>query len=341
MESMTLQEEWISQILAKSTKKHYEKGISYFLEFLGLERVEDLRDLEKPETRVLQFFQWLQEVKGLSANSARARIVPVQSFFTYIDKPLKLKHKLPQIHAKIENWKPTLEDLQKIYRLGDISTKAWMSLSRDVPARMSDMLKITPQQVKCGEFMILSQKEKVMGKAYISEQTIGLFDQLETANIGLPSSQRGIDKMMGKACQIAGMVKRLNQHLWRKIFVSTAINLGISEMIWKLLTFKTVPASDVTYYLSGSELRPYWQKITDALPLEHRNGRVTDLEKRMDLIVKALKKDYKLRHALKPSEYTIPNLQIDEMSEDEFLEMFVGEEGGEIARDKGKGERRV
>lgn len=142
MQDMTLQDEWISQILEQSTKKSYAKGMSYFLEFLGLSKCEDLKSLDKAETRVMQFFQWLQDTKGLSSNSARARIVPVQSFFTYIDKPLKFKHKLPQMHIKIENWIPTLEDLQKIYSLGDISVKCWMSLSRDVPARMSDMLKI-------------------------------------------------------------------------------------------------------------------------------------------------------------------------------------------------------
>lgn len=112
MQDMTLQDEWISQILEQSTKKSYAKGMSYFLEFLGLSKCEDLKSLDKAETRVMQFFQWLQDTKGLSSNSARARIVPVQSFFTYIDKPLKFKHKLPQMHIKIENWIPTLEDFR-------------------------------------------------------------------------------------------------------------------------------------------------------------------------------------------------------------------------------------
>jgi hypothetical protein len=171
MEDMGLEEEWLSQILGKSTKKSYAKGMHYFLEFLGLGKCEELKSISKPETRVMQFFQWLQDKKGLSSNSARARIVPVQSFFTYIDRPLKLKHKLPQIHAKVENWKPTLEDLQKIYSLGGIEVKCWMSLSRDVPARMSDMLKITDEQIQAGEFQILSQKEGVMGRAFTSQAT--------------------------------------------------------------------------------------------------------------------------------------------------------------------------
>ena len=145
-DTMGLEDEWLSQILGESTKKHYRKGVEYFLEFLGLKRAEELRDLPKAETRVLQFFQWLQTEKGLNRNSARARCVPIQSFFAYIKQPLNLKNKLPAISIKIEQWRPSLEDLQKVYRLGDISVKAWLSLSRDCPARMGDLLKITSEQ---------------------------------------------------------------------------------------------------------------------------------------------------------------------------------------------------
>jgi site-specific recombinase XerD len=290
MEDMTLEEEWLSQILGKSTKKSYAKGMHYFLEFLGLGKCEDVKDLPKGETRVMQFFQWLQDTKALSSNSARARIVPVQSFFTYIERPLKLKHKLPQIHIKIESWRPSLEDLQKIYGLGEISVKAWMSLSRDVPGRMGDMLSITPKQVKSGEFIILSEKEKVAGKAFISEQTRELFEQLESAKIELPRTQRGIDKMMAKACQISGMPKRLNQHLWRKIFISKAIDLGVSEMVWKMLTFKSVPNSEGTYnLLNGSELRTHWEKVVSEIPLESKaNGRIGSLEEDFKLFMESL-----------------------------------------------------
>ena len=49
---------------------------------------------------------------------------------------------------RIENWKPTLKDLQGVFRLGGIEVKAWMSLSRDCPARMSDLLRISSKQVQ-------------------------------------------------------------------------------------------------------------------------------------------------------------------------------------------------
>lgn len=257
MQDMTLQEEWLSTILAKSTRQSYTMSMKYFLEFTGLGKSEDIKALDKAETRVLQFYQWLQDKKKLSGNSSVARVVAIQSFFSYIDRPLKLKRKLPQTHMKIETWRPTLEDLQKIYASGDICVKAWMSLSRDIPGRISDMLAITPQQVESGEFLILSKKEKVVGKAFTSDRTKELFKQLEIAKLFLPKTGRGIDKMMGKACAISGMPKRLNQHLWRKMFVTKAIDLGLSDMIWKTLVFKTVPTSERTYWLEGGRLKPY------------------------------------------------------------------------------------
>lgn len=328
MEDMGLEEEWLSQILGKSTKKSYAKGMHYFLEFLELGKCEDLKSIVKPETRVLQFFQWLQDKKELSSNSARARIVPVQSFFTYIDRPLKLKNKLPQIHAKVENWRPSLEDLQKIYSLGDISVKCWMSLSRDVPARMSDMLKITDDQIQSGEFQILSQKEGVMGKAFTSQETRDLFKQLKDAKITLPRSQRGIDKMMTKACQIAGTIKRLNQHLWRKLFISKAIDLGISEMVWKILTFKTVPNTDGTYnLLNGSELRTHWEKIVTGISLEKKtngNGRIDNLKEAIDLVMKVQRR--MIEKELSSQGYNIPSQGmglIVQKTDKEILEAYL------------------
>lgn len=95
MEFMVLQEEWLSTVLGEFTKSAYRKGIKYFLEFTGLSKCEDLKTLSKPEVRIVQFFSWLQQIKKLSANSARARCVPVQSIYNYLGMQLKLRHKLP------------------------------------------------------------------------------------------------------------------------------------------------------------------------------------------------------------------------------------------------------
>ena len=132
MKDMGLEEEWLSQILGSMTRKHYARGLHYLLEFLGLNTPEELKKFAQKEkhfeTKVLQFYQWLQDTKELSSNSARSNIIPVHSFFSYVGYPLKLKHKLPKLHGKIENWKPTLEDLQTINIGHHYCASAWVIL---------------------------------------------------------------------------------------------------------------------------------------------------------------------------------------------------------------------
>jgi regulator of replication initiation timing len=288
-QSMGIEEEWLSQILGTSTKSAYLKGLSYFKEFCGLKTYEDLKTLEKPELRTIQFFQWLQTSKGLTANSARARCTSVQSFYAYIDRPLKLKHKLPEITPKVETWRPSVEELQKIYACGDLVVKCWMSLSRDIPARIGDMLTITSSQIQQTDFELLSKKEKVLGRCYVSDQTRELFKQLETSGLKLPTTARGIDLMMDQACKVAGMPKRLNQHLVRKTFVTKCIDLGLTDSCWKVLVFKKVHSSDATYWLNPSKAKPHWQRVVDALPLVSKaNGRFGAVEQELSELKEAL-----------------------------------------------------
>jgi len=271
---MTLEEEWLSQILGENTKTLYIRGLHLFMQFLGVSKVEELKGLEKrrAETLTIQFYQFLQQgEKPISANSARAMCIPVQSVFKYIGTPLQLKNKLPPIGTKVEKWRPSIENLQKIYRSNDLPVKAWMSLSRDVPARISDLMTVTPEQIQSNEFDLKSKKEGVLGRVYISPQTQELFQQLSKSGLSLPTTSRGISDMMEKACRTAEL-PMLNQHLWRKIFASKCMDLGINESAWHFLLFKSVAKSDSTYLMNASSLREQWQKVVDALPLEPKNG---------------------------------------------------------------------
>ena len=174
-------------------------------------------------------------------------------------------------------------------------------MSRDIPARISDLLKITTEQILSSEFLLLSKKESVIGKCYVSEETQNLFTQLENAKIVLPTTQAGIDKMVFNACHIAGLPKRLNQHLLRKFWVSTAINLGIPEVIYKILSFKSVPSEILTYYLDRETLKDSWLKVINAIPLEPKNGsKVSNIEKELAELKQALRIIWKYTNS--PSE---------------------------------------
>ena len=271
MDDMTVMEEWEASILATKTKVHHRNALKYFGEFLK-KNPEEMLELRRKEgkrfiRRIVQFYQWLQNEKSLSSNTSRSYIIGLQSFFAYYDLPLKLKNKLPKMHMKIEKYRPSLEDLQKLYRFSDLQTKAWLSLSRDVPGRMSDLLKIAYEQIQQVEFTLLSGKENVIGKCYVSEQTQELFKQLKISTIELPKSGRGINIMLERACKVAGIPK-INQHLLRKVWISKAIDLGLSEIVVKVLTFKSVDESMLTYWLNREELRDFWRQIINKIPLE-------------------------------------------------------------------------
>jgi len=319
-QDMGLEEEWLSTILGESTKLAYRKGIKYFLEFTGLSKAEDLKTLQKPEVKIVQFFTWLQNNKELSANSARARCVPVQSIYAYMGMQLRLRHKLPEITAKVEKWRPSIQDLQKIYASNDLVVKSWMSLSRDCPARLGDLMTVSYEQIQSGEFDLLSKKEKVLGRCYISDETKELFQQLKASGLKHPTTARGIGLMMLKASKVCGFPV-LNQHLWRKIFASKCLDLGITESAWRFLLFKSVNKSDATYLMNSSSLRDQWQKVIDAIPLVQKaNGKVQNLEEKIALLSRAVTKMLKVQEAL---DGVVSSVQYDKMTPEELLEKYL------------------
>lgn len=148
--------------------------------------------------------------------------------------------------------------------------------------------------------MIQSHKEGMIGKVFLSEETIDLFNRLwktvpesEYAFSG-PSGERydqsGINKMLKRAAKKAGLEDlKLHQHSFRKLWITSAINLGLQEIVIKILTFKSVPQDMLTYFLDREDLRDQWKKVTDFLSLEPRaNGRVNNLEEMIDLMAKDL-----------------------------------------------------
>jgi integrase len=277
MDNMSLEEEWLSSLMGKKTRENYIRGWKSFKQYLG-KNPEEILVLRKEEgkrfiTRLVMFFEYLKK-QGLSENTARTMIIPLQSFLSYFDVPLRVSNKLPKLHMKLEDHKLSLEEFQKLYKYNDLSTKAWLSLSRDCPARIGDLLQISPEQIMKGEFLIKSEKENVIGKVYISEDTKDLFNK----NPEIPRTQRGIDKLLKRACKVSE-IPEINQHLLRKFWTTIAINLGIQETIIRILTFKTVPESTLTYFLDREELRSSWKQVIDVLPLEYKaNGRISNMQ---------------------------------------------------------------
>ena len=71
----------------------------------------------------------------------------------------------------------------------------------------------------------------------------------------------------------------------RKYFFTTATSLNLNRDIVRVLTFKSVSKDILTYWLNREDLREFWKKVINAIPLEPRaNGRVTDIEETVTLV---------------------------------------------------------
>ena len=274
-EDMGKKEEWLTSFLKESTRKHNERSLRYFEEFSGLspDQMIEARRVEgrRFSTRVVEFWKWCQTNKKCSQSSASSVTFGLASFFKYFELPLMLKRVIPNTSMKIEDYVPSLEDLQKAFRLGDLQTKVLLSLMRDSPCRVGDLVKKVIPQLPKKEFMIESEKENVVGKVYFSDSTIELFNQMVKAGLSLPTTERGIAKILEKACKVADLPS-WNPHLLRKFFFSVGVNLNINEITLKVLMFKSVPKDVLTYVLNKENLKTSWQMIVNAIPLEKSSG---------------------------------------------------------------------
>ena len=124
--------------------------------------------------------------------------------------------------------------------------------------------------------------------------------------------------MLRVSASKAGIDKKITQHSFRKLFFTTAINLGIQTEIVKILTFKSVPQDILTYFLDREDLRKYWGKVVSVLSLEPKtNGRIDNVQEMTQLLAKVLMKLIQEERAFNPSSdkgFLTPR---------EFLELYL------------------
>ena len=118
------------------------------------------------------------------------------------------------------------------------------------------------------EFMIKSEKANVVGKVFLSDETIDLFKKYwdivpkSEYAFSSPHDQTNINRMLKASAKKAGVKKKLTQHSLRKLWITSAINLGLPEIVYKILAFKSVSQDMLTYFLDREDLRDYWKKVT-------------------------------------------------------------------------------
>jgi integrase len=132
---------------------------------------------------------------------------------------------------RVETYVPSVEDLQRVFSLGDVQVKTLLSLLIDVPARIGDICKKVIPKLPSKEFTIVSEKENVTGKVYVSETTLELFKNPRSE---LPNTPNGIGKVLKKAFETADLPS-IHPHVMRKVFWSKGCDLGINRTLLRIL----------------------------------------------------------------------------------------------------------
>ena len=99
-------------------------------------------------------------------------------------------------------------------------------------------------------------------------------------------------------------------------------------MIYKILSFKSVPQEILTYYLDREELKESWRKVIEAMPFESKtNGKVADMGKELEELRTVMRVLAKYVSLLKQTVAYKRSAKgfIEEVEEDKIIKKFLEE----------------
>ncbi len=273
-------EEWL-KAQKKSTRSVYKSYWTYFLQFTELtgDKIVESRKTDKEyewEKKTLQFKSWMIK-EGLSENSATTATQVVRGFFAYHRMPLKFRRtesaKLAEARPKYEDYRFSLEDLKKMFDIGDLEERYIITAGKSFGLRAGDFLKLTrgdleayldrPVPISMGEYA--TQKEGINAYPFIDADALPIIklmiekmdregrrkptDRILTFKYPIQLS-RTIQRLTQKAGINIGN-KRVRFHCLRK-FLIDRLSSFMSESKWKQIVGKAISEGA---YVSPDSLR--------------------------------------------------------------------------------------
>jgi hypothetical protein len=313
----------IKQRKSKQTLKEYRYGISKFSEWFGKSPNEILamrkEDLQSDEKQVRErFLRELEKFhkhlldKGYSINTARTQCLGIMQLFRFYDMGITLPSgsDVSKTVESIQDFEMQIEHLRAMFvSAPDSRAKTILSMAKDLGWRVSDFANIKLEELpELDEqqapitFSRLTQKEKVIAHSFLSSETVLLLkDYVKT----LPKEAVYLWQNNGhgyldeenftrilRDCQILAKIRipkaqRIRFHAFRKLYISTAKNLGIDPDITKKLVGKTVEKS-ISAYMTTVDYRNAFVRIVEALTLVNNKTKQTIESK--DLEIQKLQK---------------------------------------------------
>lgn len=298
---------YLEETKSKNTLKIYKLGLALFSKYYGksldqileerkndlasgnaIRRKRFLREIEK-------FHSWLMKEKNKPLNSATTYTHGILQLFRYFEMGVTIpsgsivgKRKL-----STKDFVPTVEQYRAMFRIADsLRDKVIISLGKDLALRIGDFVRIRKDMIPSLDrdapipFDLMTEKEDVLAKGFISEETVELLKQYlpslsehnpylfpsangSKSHLGEEAINRALRKLAKKANVVIPTRKRLRFHAFRKRFLSTCADLSIDVNTAKILVGKNVEASMLAY-LSEVRHREAFIKVYEKLRLTEK-----------------------------------------------------------------------
>lgn len=305
--------DYLEKAKSKSTVRIYKRGLQLFSEYYGKsldqileDRQKDLLSSDSKQRKrfvreIEMYHKWLLEEKKYPLNSASSYCDGLMQLFRYFEMPMSLESG-SDVRKRVlttKDFVPRPEQYRDMFLVADnLRDKLIISMGKDLAWRIGDFIQQRKDQLPNLErdppivYELITEKEDVMAKSFISEETVELLKQylptiLEDSAYLFPSSspngkKRHIDdwtvnqllrRLAKKAKIVIPKRKRLRFHAFRKRFLSTCANLSVDINIAKILVGKQVE-TDMLTYLSEVEHKKAFLRVHQVLRLTEPSKKV-------------------------------------------------------------------
>jgi integrase len=252
--------------------------------------------------RVIETYHtYLTRDKGYSANSARTYTGGIRQLFRYYKMPIHLRRgsKVNKGETTTKSFPLTMDHVRRMYHVGSLKDRVLLSLATDLGLRISDFRALQTADLPALTqeppipFLVHTRKEGVVAHCFLSGESVdSLKTYLPTINndhnpylffkSGVdPISEDSINRWLKTLARHANITipegKSLSFHCFRKLFFSTATNVGVPTAAKKIIG-KTIPPSDDTY-LTTLKLRNAFRKVKKELEIHRTTSQDDDVER--------------------------------------------------------------
>jgi len=262
-----------------NTKRGAEKG---FFQFLRLKRIDSLEEVDNHTLR--DYVGWLME-QGVVKDSIARKLSAIRSFYRYLTRegmlsanPLE-KTPSPKLDKRLPSFL-TIEEMVRLLQAPDLSSpvgqrdRALMELLYASGIRVSELVSLDVGRVALdtNEIRVWGKGAKermvLMGKpaaealtAYLGQGRVELLGERKSGALfvnryGKRLSERGVQRILEKYANLAGIEKRIHPHLLRHTFATHLLDGGADlRVVQELLGHANLSSTQIYTHVSQSQVK--------------------------------------------------------------------------------------